>query len=119
MREAILQTPRSVGQEGEEVLPEQRFPGACGTEQGEAAVPLQPMELHGGAEIHLQPTGNPRLEQGMPKGGCDPMEGTHTGAVWEELQPRGRTPVEEFCGRLSLVGGIHAGAGEEFGKFVP
>ena len=28
------------------------------------AVPLQPMEVHGGADIHLQPLEDPTLEQG-------------------------------------------------------
>ena len=27
------------------------------------AVPLQPMEVHGGADIHLQPVEDPTLEQ--------------------------------------------------------
>ncbi|GAB0206558.1 AN1-type zinc finger protein 5-like [Grus japonensis] len=38
------------------------------------AVPLQPMENDGGADIHLQPMENPTPEQvDAPKGGCDPM----------------------------------------------
>ncbi|GAB0203754.1 erbin-like [Grus japonensis] len=38
------------------------------------AVPLQPMEVNGGADIHLQPMEEPTLEQvDAPKGGCDPM----------------------------------------------
>ena len=28
------------------------------------AVPLQPKVVHGGADIHLQPRGDPKLEQG-------------------------------------------------------
>jgi len=28
------------------------------------AVPLQPMEAHGGADLHLQPREDPTLEQG-------------------------------------------------------
>ncbi|OPJ66508.1 hypothetical protein AV530_016553 [Patagioenas fasciata monilis] len=32
------------------------------------------MEVHGGADIHLQPMEDPTLEQvDMPKGGCDPV----------------------------------------------
>ena len=50
------------------------------------AVPLQPMKVHGGADILLHP-----------------MEGTHTGAVCEELHPVGRTHVGEVCGELSPV----------------
>ena len=34
------------------------------------AVPLQPMEVHGGADIHL----HPRWSRWMPEGGCDPVE---------------------------------------------
>ena len=38
------------------------------------AVPLQPMEVHGGADIHLQPMEDPTPEQvDASKGGCDPM----------------------------------------------
>jgi len=33
------------------------------------------------------------------------MEGTHSGAVSEELQTMGRTRVGEVCGELSPVGG--------------
>ncbi|RMC08700.1 hypothetical protein DUI87_14949 [Hirundo rustica rustica] len=54
------------------------------------------MELHGGAEIHLQPMENPTLEQGMPTGGCDPREGPRAGAVWEELQPGEGPMLENF-----------------------
>jgi len=39
------------------------------------AVPLQPMEVHGGADTHLQPMEDPMLEQAdVPRGGCDPVE---------------------------------------------
>ncbi|GAB0205975.1 hypothetical protein GRJ2_003063100 [Grus japonensis] len=38
------------------------------------AVPLQPMEVHGGADIHLQLVEDPTLEQvEEPKGGCQPV----------------------------------------------
>ncbi|GAB0204350.1 epimerase family protein SDR39U1 [Grus japonensis] len=38
------------------------------------AVPLQPMEVHGGADIHLQPREDPTPEQvEAPEGGCDPV----------------------------------------------
>jgi len=38
-------------------------------------VPLQPMEVHGGADIHLQPMDSPTPEQvGGPEGVCDPVE---------------------------------------------
>ncbi|GAB0187156.1 epimerase family protein SDR39U1 [Grus japonensis] len=38
------------------------------------AVPLQPMEVYGGADIYLQPLEDPTPEQvDAPKGGCDPV----------------------------------------------
>jgi len=38
------------------------------------AVPLQPMEVHSGADIHLQPVEwTPRWSRCMPEVGCDPM----------------------------------------------
>ncbi|GAB0206066.1 hypothetical protein GRJ2_003072200 [Grus japonensis] len=38
------------------------------------AVLLQPKEVHGGAEIPLQPVEDPRPEQvETPEGGCDPV----------------------------------------------
>ena len=66
MRGTTLQTPRSVRKEGEEVLPQHRSrdsPAAHGEDHGEAAVPLQPMEVHGGADTHLQPWEDPMSEQ--------------------------------------------------------
>ena len=46
------------------------------------AVPLQPMEVHGGADIHLQPVEDPMPEQvDAPEGGCDPVESPH----WSRL----------------------------------
>jgi len=37
-------------------------------------VPLQSMEVHGGAGIHLQPmVGTPRRRRWKPEGGCDPL----------------------------------------------
>ncbi|GAB0207612.1 acid sphingomyelinase-like phosphodiesterase 3b [Grus japonensis] len=42
------------------------------------AIPLQPMEVHGGADIHLQPVEDPMPEQvDAPKGGCDPVGSPH------------------------------------------
>jgi len=38
------------------------------------AVPLQPMEVHSGADLHLQLEENPKLEQGdVHEGSCDPV----------------------------------------------
>ncbi|GAB0206028.1 EGF-like repeat and discoidin I-like domain-containing protein 3 [Grus japonensis] len=51
------------------------------------AVPLQPKEVHGGAEIPLQPMEDPRPEHvETPEGGCDPMGRVLAGPVapWRE-----------------------------------
>ncbi|GAB0208721.1 hypothetical protein GRJ2_003337800 [Grus japonensis] len=46
------------------------------------AVPIQPMEDDGGAEIPLQPMEDPTPEQvEAPEGGCDPMRSPH----WSKL----------------------------------
>ncbi|KAK4806863.1 hypothetical protein QYF61_012584 [Mycteria americana] len=64
------------------------------------AVPLQPMEVHSGADIHLQPMENPTPKQvDVPEGGCDPMESPH----WSRLlagpvTPWGEEPMlEQVC----------------------
>ncbi|GAB0176467.1 AN1-type zinc finger protein 5-like [Grus japonensis] len=55
-------------------------------------VSLQPMEVNGGADIHLQPLEDPTPEQvDAPKGGCDPMESPH----WRRLQARPVAPWRE------------------------
>ena len=64
------------------------------------AVPLQPMEVNGGADIHLQPMEDPTLEQvDVPEGGCDPVGSPHWSrllagpvAPWRE-EPR----LEQVC----------------------
>ena len=65
MRETALQTPRSVKKEGEEMLqvPEQIPLQPMGKTTVRQAVPLQPREVHGGADIHLQPMEDPTPEQ--------------------------------------------------------
>ncbi|GAB0183788.1 AN1-type zinc finger protein 5-like [Grus japonensis] len=46
------------------------------------AVPLQPVDVDGGADIHSQPIKDPALEQvDAPEGGCDPMGSPH----WSRL----------------------------------
>jgi len=48
------------------------------------AVPLQPMEVHSGADLHLQPMeGTPRWSRWMPEGGCDPVGSL----CWSRLLP--------------------------------
>ncbi|KAK4823757.1 LOW QUALITY PROTEIN: hypothetical protein QYF61_006053 [Mycteria americana] len=61
------------------------------------AVPPQPMEVNGGADIHLQPMEDPTPEQvDMSKGGCDPVGSQH----WSRLlagpvNPWGEEPMLE------------------------
>lgn len=60
---------------------------------------LQPVEVHGGAWIHLQPMEDPMLE---PKGCCEPWE-THTGAgSWQDLW----TMKKEAQIRTGLLAGL-------------
>jgi len=62
-------------------------------------VPLQPMEVHAGADLHLQPMeGTPRRSRWMPEGGCDPVGSP----VLEQAPARTGGPVER---------GAHTGAG--------
>ena len=65
MRERTLQTPRSAKKEGEEVfpLPEQIPLQPVVKTMVKQVVPLQPVEVHGGAHIHLQPVEDPTPEQ--------------------------------------------------------
>ncbi|GAB0190267.1 AN1-type zinc finger protein 5-like [Grus japonensis] len=68
------------------------------------AVPLQPIEDDGGADIHLQPMEDPMLEQvDTPKGGCDPVGNP----CWSKLLAG---PVER---------GAHTGAGLLAGLVTP
>ena len=64
------------------------------------AVPLQPMEVHAGADIHLQPMEDPTSEQeDVSEGGCDPLDSLH----WSRLlagpvTPRREEPtLEQVC----------------------
>ena len=63
------------------------------------AVPLQPTEVHGGADIHPQPMEHPMPEQvNVPEGSCDPVESTH----WNRLLSAAveRSPCwSRFAGR--------------------
>ena len=85
------------------------------------AVPLQPMEVHGGADIHLQPVEDPHRSRRMPKGRCDPVGSPRwsrllAGPVdpWREEPTLRGAHVEREAGLLAgLVTprGTHAGAG--------
>ncbi|GAB0203115.1 AN1-type zinc finger protein 5-like [Grus japonensis] len=56
------------------------------------AVPLQPMEGDGGADIHLWPMEDPKSEQvEAPEGGCDPMGSP----CWAKLQAGPVAPRRE------------------------
>ncbi|PKU36564.1 hypothetical protein llap_13132 [Limosa lapponica baueri] len=62
------------------------------------AVPLQPMEVHGGADIHLQPMEDPMQEQvDVSEGGCDPKRSL----CWSRL----------LAGPVDSWRRAHAGAG--------
>ncbi|OPJ89134.1 hypothetical protein AV530_016360 [Patagioenas fasciata monilis] len=74
---------------------------------GRQAVPLQPMEVQSGADIHLQPIEDPMPEQmDAPKGGCDPMESL----CWSRLLAGPVNPVER---------GAHAGTSFLAGLVTP
>ncbi|GAB0178639.1 AN1-type zinc finger protein 5-like [Grus japonensis] len=64
------------------------------------AVPLQPMEVDDGADIHLQPMEDPTPEQvEAPEGACDPMGSSRWSkllagpvAPWREEPTPGQAP---------------------------
>ncbi|GAB0179307.1 hypothetical protein GRJ2_000396000 [Grus japonensis] len=79
------------------------------------AVPLQPMEDDGGADIHLQPMQDPMPEQvDVPEEGCNPMGSPHwsrllAGPVdpWREdpmLEQGGITPWTQYRLGVDLLG---------------
>ncbi|GAB0183306.1 AN1-type zinc finger protein 5-like [Grus japonensis] len=77
------------------------------------AVPLQPMEDDGGADIHLQPVEDPTLEQvEAPDGGCDPVGSPRWSrlmagpeALWrEEPTPKQIQPTVEINEFSELTG---------------
>jgi len=66
VRKTTLHTPRSAKKEGEEVLQmlEQKFPlQPVMKTMVRQAVPLHPMEVHGRADIYLQPIEDPTMEK--------------------------------------------------------
>lgn len=77
---------------------------------GEAAVPLQVMEVHAGAEMHLQPTDDQR--RWMPEGGCDCGRAAleqALGRTYGPMESRVHTEVGLLEG-LTTPQGTHAGA---------
>ena len=70
------------------------------------AVPLQPREDHGGADLHLQPGEDPMPEQGDAR---------------RRLWPHGKPPLEQAPGRTCgpMERGAHAGVGFLAGLVTP
>lgn len=101
----FLQTARSLKNVREEVSRQQcrDFPAACGEVDGEVSVPLQPVEVHGGAETHMQPVEDPMPEWvDVPQGGCDPVESLSWGKIhgersscWSRSAGRTRDPARD------------------------
>jgi len=96
VRETTLQTSRSVKKKGgggarnvrAEILPLQLMMQTTVKQ----AVPLLSMEVHGGADIHLQPVeGTPRQSRWTPEGGCDPVGSPR----WSRLLPGPVDPWRE------------------------
>jgi len=75
MKETTLQTPKLVKKVEEEVLQVSEIPLQPLVKPiVNYVVSLLPMEVNGGADIHLQPMKDPKLEQvDAYKQGCDPM----------------------------------------------
>ncbi|GAB0180906.1 AN1-type zinc finger protein 5-like [Grus japonensis] len=101
------------------------------------AVSLQPMEVHGGTDIHLQPMEDPTLEQvEAPEGGCDPMGSPYWSSLlagpvapWKEEPTleqfvKNCSPWEGLILKKSMEDclpweGPNAGAGEECEESSP
>jgi len=104
VRETTLQTPRSVKEGGgaRDARAESLHLQLIMKTMVRQVVPLQPMEVHAGEDLHLQPTeGTPCCSRGMPEGGCDPV-GARTGAgSCQDLRTHGeRSPCQSsFAGR--------------------
>lgn len=82
-------------------------PAACGADHGETAVPLQPMEVNGGAEIPLQPMEETHAGAGgCLRRGCDPLGSPH----WSRVLAGTCRPMER---------GAHAGGGFLVGLVSP
>jgi len=73
---------------------------SCGEDQGEAGCLLQPMEVNGGADIHLQSMEDPTPQQAyVPREGSDPMETMNWSRLLAELvtQWRAEPELEQIC----------------------
>jgi len=57
------------------------------------SVPLQPVAVHGGADVYLQPIEDPIPEQvDVPEGSCSLWRAHARAGSWQELQPVERNP---------------------------
>jgi len=119
VRDTTLQTPRSVKKEGgggaqhvgAESLPLQLVIKTMVRQ----VVPLQPTEVHGGADLHLQPVeGTPRWSRGMPEGGCDPMGSPR----WSRFAGRACDPVGDPHWSSLFLKNCTLWKGPTLGQFV-
>ncbi|PKU45847.1 ubx domain-containing protein 4 [Limosa lapponica baueri] len=78
------------------------------------AVPQQPKDVNGGADISLQPVEDPMLEQvESPKGGCDPVGSM----CWRRLLAGAVTLWrEEPMLEKSVLEGLHPAEGTHTGE---
>jgi len=75
-------------------------------------VSLQPMEVHGGADIYLQPMkGTPRRSRWMPEGRCEPVGNL----CWSRLLGRSCGPEKRGAG-AGLVAGLVTPRGTHTGS---
>ncbi|OPJ89816.1 hypothetical protein AV530_017824 [Patagioenas fasciata monilis] len=70
------------------------------------AVPLKPMDVHSGADIHLQPMEEPMVEQvDGPEAGCDLVENPHwSGLLAGPVERVAHTGAGLLAGIVTLVG---------------
>ncbi|GAB0180545.1 AN1-type zinc finger protein 5-like [Grus japonensis] len=100
------------------------------------AVALQPMEVDGGADIHLQPMKDPTPEQvEAPEGGCDPVGSLCWSSLFLEVCTPWKGPtleqlmkncslweglmLEKLVEDCLLWEGLHAGVGAECEESSP
>jgi len=102
VRETALRAPRSVQKEVRRCSRHwsRDSPAVRGADPGEAGCALQPMEVHSGADLHLQPMETPHQSRWMPEGVCDSM-GSPRWSRLQDLWPHGaRSPRwSRFAGR--------------------
>jgi len=112
VREAILQTPRSLQKEGKRCsrCRSRGSSAACGEDHGEAGCPLRPTEAHGGADVHPQPEEDPTPQQvEMPWRKLQPTESRQRSRILAGAVARGEDPMQELVSQQDLwpVGDPH------------